>query len=110
MRVIAGDPAFSVRAIAGTHVVLFGFDVDEATRAQLLGFAIHRTDLDTEESGWLPNFLQFQANDRPGGSRLSRDNPVQAFLWGDYSLTPGRRLRYRIPRPPRGARRAGGRR
>ncbi len=88
--------SLSAHAIAGTHVVLLGLDVEERARPGLLGFAIHRTDVETGEAGYLPNFLRLPVNDRDGGPTSSRANPIQAFVWGDYSLHPGRRVRYRI--------------
>jgi hypothetical protein len=96
LRQRADTSSLSVLAITGTHVVLFGFNVPESARKGLLGFGLHRTDEVTGEGGWLPNFLRFEANDRPGGSASSQRNPLQAFQWGDYGVTPGRRYRYRV--------------
>jgi phosphatidylserine/phosphatidylglycerophosphate/cardiolipin synthase-like enzyme len=95
VRVREREGGFSVHAIAGTNVVLFGFDVDEDARSGLLGFALRRRNVETGEEAWLPNFLQLPKNDREGASRSSRDNPLQAFVWGDYTVEPGTTLRYR---------------
>jgi hypothetical protein len=36
-----------------------------------------------------------KSNDKPGGAASSHRNPLQAFQWGDYGVTPGHRYRYR---------------
>jgi len=87
----AGD--VTLNAVAGTHAVLLGFDVAARRRRGLLGFAVERT-LD-RRTQWLPNFLRFAHNDRPDGPTSSRENPLQAFQWGDYGVEPGQRVRYR---------------
>ena len=43
----------TVRAISGTHVVFPVFDMNEADAKGLLGFAIHRCDLNGNETAWL---------------------------------------------------------
>lgn len=86
--------ALRVHAVAGTHVVLLGFDTAQA--ADLLGFAVEKTVLPHGTPEWLPNFLRRAENDRPGGSFRSRENPLQVFQWGDYGVEPGQRLRYRV--------------
>jgi hypothetical protein len=88
--------ALTARAVAGTHGVLLGFDVTPGGLDDFLGFAIHRTDLVTGDAAFLPNFLRFAANDHPDGPVGSDRNPVQAFQWGDYTVAPGQRLRYRV--------------
>jgi phosphatidylserine/phosphatidylglycerophosphate/cardiolipin synthase-like enzyme len=86
----------TVQVVAGTHAVLFGFDVRKLGRGRLMGFAIERKVLPDGPTEWLPNFLRFAANDRPDGPTTSRENPLQAFQWGDYGVLPGQRLRYRV--------------
>jgi len=96
MRVRGEDAGLTVQVIAGTQVVLLGFDASKPLRRELLGFAVERTDLTTNTTEWLPNFLRFAANDRPDGPTSSRENPLQAFQWGDYGVLPGQSLSYRI--------------
>ncbi|WP_126977405.1 phospholipase D-like domain-containing protein [Frigidibacter oleivorans] len=81
----------SVRAIAGTHGVLFGMDATEAARAGLLGFALGRRD-PAGEVRWLRGFKFFRdtvPDPQPGERRSTRDHPVQDFQWGDWSREPG---------------------
>jgi hypothetical protein len=88
--------ALTVLAVTGTHAVLLGFDVAEGSRAGLLGFSVQRTNLATGDTQFLPNFLRFAANDTPDGPGGTDRNPLQAFQWGDYTVVPGQRLRYRV--------------
>jgi len=88
--------ALTARAVAGTYGVLLGFDVAPPPDPQFLGFAVRRTDLVTGEERWLPNFLRFEANDHPDGPSGTDRNPLQAFQWGDYTVAPRQRLRYRV--------------
>jgi phosphatidylserine/phosphatidylglycerophosphate/cardiolipin synthase-like enzyme len=97
MRRRAENGQISVQAIAGTHVVLLGMDVDEALVDGLLGFAIERTDHTEGERYYLPNFLLFEANDvgdRPDHS--SERNPFQEFIWGDYTAKPRHSYTYAV--------------
>ena len=45
MRTQRTDGGLHVQAIAGSHVILFGFDWPEARAGQLQGFALHRLSL-----------------------------------------------------------------
>ena len=44
MRVTETNGGLKVHAVAGTYVVLLGFDLPEADCGGLLGFSIHRVD------------------------------------------------------------------
>ncbi len=96
MRCRAEADGLSVHAIAGTHVVLFGMDVPRDRLEGLLGFAISRRISGHDAVYWLPNFLRFEANKSEPGASLSSDNPFQAFVWGDYTVSPGAKLAYRV--------------
>ena len=96
MRASDSQGGLSAFAVSGTHAVLLGFDVAQAELPTLLGFAVERTLLPDGTPGFLPNFLRFAANDRPDGPSSTRENPLQAFQWGDYGVLPGQQLRYRI--------------
>ena len=96
MRVRNSNDTLSVHAIAGTHVVLLGFDVKDydkkspedmlsaltldntntPTRSMFVGFAINRQDCSTKES------VSF--------------NVIQKFHYGDYTVLPGKRYEYTI--------------
>jgi phosphatidylserine/phosphatidylglycerophosphate/cardiolipin synthase-like enzyme len=97
VRVHGKNGATSARAIAGTRVVLFGMDLPESAIDGLLGFAIERTELPDGQPQFLDNFVRFAANDRDDNpDHSSRNNPFQAFQWGDYTPKPDTKYRYRI--------------
>src|ERR671936_332088 len=97
MRVPASNGATTVQAIAGTNVVLFGMDVAEDSRAGLAGFAIEVDDGGGRGFQPLRNLLLYEANDvgdHPDHSSL--ENPFQSFVWGHYTVDPGRTYKYRV--------------
>ena len=97
MRVSGSSGATSVQAIAGTNVVLFGMDVAEDSRAGLAGFAIEVDDGGGRGFQPLRNLLLYEANDvgeKPDHSSLL--NPFQSFVWGHYTVDPGRAYTYRV--------------
>lgn len=89
----------TVRAIAGTHVVLLGIHLPQALCGGLLGFAIHRTDHEEEEAYWLRGKKTFAATD-PGlaanASYSTRQHPIQGFTWSDFTAKPNHRYTYRV--------------
>lgn len=104
MRRRAKRQGFSVRAVSGTYVVLLGMNINSGSRLLegLLGFAIHRTEhtARTKSRGrWLQGYLTFEAtrkNHKFGELVSTLKNPIQDFLWGDYTARAGRRYTYRV--------------
>ena len=97
MRAAARGFGVMVNAIAGTHSVLLGLDLEDP--AGCLGFGIQRTDHDEEETVWLRGMKTFHSlvPDPPPGSDWSTpDHPVQAFQWGDYAAKPGHEYTYLV--------------
>jgi phosphatidylserine/phosphatidylglycerophosphate/cardiolipin synthase-like enzyme len=88
-------------AIAGTHVVLMGWDMTAAAlrSKKVLGFAIERTRHRDGEVIWLGGMKTFQTvapDPGPGVLVSSREHPIQSFQWADYSVAPGERYSYRV--------------
>jgi phosphatidylserine/phosphatidylglycerophosphate/cardiolipin synthase-like enzyme len=124
MRAQASKDGLTLRVIAGSNNVLLAMDLSESKRHGCLGFTIERTDLDTGQRRWLPNMLRFPSDaldpselklvkppKKPKGktkagkgkapdmevpSVSSARAPLQKFRWGDYTLDPGKRYRYRV--------------
>jgi hypothetical protein len=99
LRAIDTSGPLRLRTIAGTYVVMLGFDLAEADCRGLLGFSIHRTSHDEDESGYLKGMKCFSATDPgfPAGAQYStHEHPVQSFQWADYSAKPGHRYTYRV--------------
>jgi hypothetical protein len=53
MRNSVTSNGLTVNAVAGTHVVLLGFDLTDAARAGCLGFAVQREDVTEHETYWM---------------------------------------------------------
>jgi len=101
---------FEAKAIAGTHTILLALNCPEAIRKGLKGFAFEREMIGPGSKG--PKFLRSQKvfksivpdpknardpNDPAKPQAFYTDKfPVQSFLWGDYSASPGTTYRFRI--------------
>lgn len=99
MRVTHKQSGMLVQAVAGTHVVLLGWDLCEPHRCKgLLGFAIQREDQTEGETYWLRGMKTFASSTplAPGGDASTHEQPLQSFQWGDYSAKPAHRYCYRI--------------
>jgi phosphatidylserine/phosphatidylglycerophosphate/cardiolipin synthase-like enzyme len=89
----------SVRAIPGSHTVLFGFDATPAAQKGLLGFALGKRSVQSGEIKWMRGFKFFKEtlpNPQPGERHSTREHPIQDFQWGDYSAVPATELNYVI--------------
>lgn len=99
MRAKATEGDLHIHAIAGSHVVTFGFDWPEERAGELQGFALHRTNHLTGRADWIEAQKRYESTD-PGadkGKRVStRQHPVQSFLWADYTVEPGVEYTYRV--------------
>ena len=99
MRAQSTEGGLHVQAIAGSHVVMFGFDWPAARAGQLQGFALHRTDHDTGRADWLDSQKRYSSTD-PGtatGAKVStRQHPLQTFQWADYTARPDIDYTYRV--------------
>lgn len=99
MRASAKSDGISVRAIAGSHAVLLAMNASQAARQNLLGFAIARRA--NGQLHWLNGFKFFKdlvPDPSPGETRSTLKHPIQSFLWGHYSASPGRDFTY-VVRP-----------
>ena len=99
MRAVHTQSGMVVQAIAGTHVVLLGWDLSDPTKRRgLLGFAIQREDQTEAETYWLRGMKTFASSTplAPGGNASTHSQPLQTFQWGDYSAKPAHRYCYRI--------------
>ena len=99
MRVTDTSGQLRLHAIAGTYVVMLGFDMDAAACNGLLGFSIHRTSHDEDEAGYLTGMKCFAATDpgfAAGAHYSSHQQPIQSFQWADYSAKPGHRYTYHV--------------
>ncbi len=99
MRLSKTTDGLTVNAIAGTYVVMFGFDLPEAQCQGLLGFSIHRVDHVENEAYYLEGMKAFSETDPgfpPGSLYSTKNHPIQSFQWADYSAKPGYHYTYTI--------------
>lgn len=99
MRKSENSGVLKVNAIAGTYVVVLGFDLSKTDCEGLLGFSIHRTDHTENEASYMQGMKCFTQTDPgfPSGSLYStKDHPWQSFQWADYSAKPGYLYTYTI--------------
>jgi phosphatidylserine/phosphatidylglycerophosphate/cardiolipin synthase-like enzyme len=99
MRIRRTNQGLTLRAIAGSHVVLLAIDMKEADCAGLLGFAIHRTDHTEDEAYWIEGTKTFKETDpglAAGHKYPTNQHPIQGFTWSDFTAKPGHRYTYRI--------------
>lgn len=104
------ERGFEAKAISGIHTILIALNCPDAVRKGLKGFAFERELVGAGGKG--PKFLRSQKvfksvvpdpknahdpNDASKPQAFFTDKfPVQSFLWGDYSASPGRTYRFRI--------------
>ncbi|MCC6245457.1 MAG: hypothetical protein IT353_21665 [Gemmatimonadaceae bacterium] len=89
----------TVLAVAGTNVVLLGFNLPKAKTTTLMGFGVQRTDHASGETVWMRGFKRFPSTDpgtAPGESLSTREHPIQSFQWADYTVNPGASYSYRV--------------
>jgi phosphatidylserine/phosphatidylglycerophosphate/cardiolipin synthase-like enzyme len=99
MRVSKTKDGFKVHAVAGTYVVMLGFDLPQKSCTNLKGFSIHRIDHTEDEAKYLEGMKAFAETDPgfPAGAMYStKDHPIQSFQWSDYSAKPGHEYTYTI--------------
>lgn len=99
MRKRTQQSKLTVNAIAGSHVVTLGLDIDESKRKGLRGFGIRRTDHLEQEIYWMRGMKTFESvepHPAPGEQFSSEIHPFQSFQWADYSANPDRDYSYEV--------------
>jgi phosphatidylserine/phosphatidylglycerophosphate/cardiolipin synthase-like enzyme len=88
---------YRVFAVTGTNTVSFAIDPGDADTDGLLGFAIERHDPKGDERYYLYGFKVFQSVMRwPGPESYvsTYDQPIQSFVWDDFTGKPERTYEY----------------
>ena len=99
MRKRKQENKLTLQAIAGTHVVALGWDMEEADSQGVLGFAIRCTDHTENETYYLRGIKTFEDTDlglAPGNLYSTRRQPLQTFTWSDLTAQPGHSYTYRV--------------
>ena len=86
---------YCIYAVAGTNSASFAIDFSKANTNNLLGFAVKRTYLDGTEH-FLPGLKVFERNAKavPGKLVSTETDPIQSFVWDDFTLEPANAYTY----------------
>lgn len=88
---------YQVFAVSGTNTVSFGIAFDRSKIDGLLGFAIEREDPQEEERYFVYGFKVFESIYPAPNPELvvsTFDQPIQSFVWDDFTAKPNRTYRY----------------
>jgi phosphatidylserine/phosphatidylglycerophosphate/cardiolipin synthase-like enzyme len=101
MRATDSQNGLTALAIAGTNVVLIGWDMPEAGIRDLgiLGFSLQRRRHLDGEVTWIFGMKTFRSVDpdpAPGVPVSTFFHPLQTFQWADYSVSPNQTYTYRL--------------
>jgi phosphatidylserine/phosphatidylglycerophosphate/cardiolipin synthase-like enzyme len=99
MRARSQTDGISVHAISGSHVVTLAMDATQQAREGLLGFGLRRDDHAGGHARWLRGLKVFPSvvpDPEPDRSWSTLRQPIQSFLWGDYTAKPGHTYNYVI--------------
>ncbi|MEM7174032.1 MAG: phospholipase D-like domain-containing protein [Bacteroidota bacterium] len=100
MRKKVTTPQLSLQIIAGSHTVLLSMNMEKHFTKNLLGFAIQRKDHSTGHLVWLKTPETFEPCKDYSTAGLTKPpayiNPIQAFLWGDYTVLPCHTYTYTV--------------
>ena len=101
MRHSASADGLTAMAVAGTNVVMLGWDMTAAQiQAQnVLGFSVGRqrdADLEVRWMKGMKTFASVEPDPAAGVPVSSFDHPFQTFQWADYSVSPGHTYTYTI--------------
>ena len=101
MRDTASSNGLTAMAVAGTNVVMLGWDMpaSQIQAEDILGFSIRRKRASDQEVRWMTGMKTFQSvtpNPAPGVPVSTHKHPVQSFQWADFSVSPGQTYTYRI--------------
>ena len=101
MRATDSQHGLRALAIAGTNVVLVGWDMPEAEIRDrgVLGFSLQRHRHFDGQVTWLSGMKTFKSVDPdppPGVPVSTFFHPLQTFQWSDYSVSPNQTYTYRL--------------
>jgi len=88
---------FRVFAVAGVNTISFGIEATTSARTGLLGFSVERFDPQNDERFFMPGFKVFKSvipNPAPHLQVSTFDQPVQSFLWDDFTARPNHVYEY----------------
>ncbi len=99
MRFKSQSPGGKLFAITGVNTVSFAVLATKKTKAGLLGFAVERVDPVADEQYFMTGFKVFASvipHPDINTQVSTYDNPVQSFLWDDFTAKPDQDYEYRF--------------
>lgn len=84
-------------AVTGVNTVSFAFLTTKATNKNLLGFAVERADPTEDEKYFMAGYKVFESvmpSPPPNVAVSTYDQPVQSFVWDDFTAKPDRDYTY----------------
>jgi phosphatidylserine/phosphatidylglycerophosphate/cardiolipin synthase-like enzyme len=88
---------YTIYAVSGVNTISFAIDSTDANTSGLLGFAIERHDLKNNQRYFMRGFKvfkEFLANPNQNTVVSTYENPVQSFVWDDFTGKPDNTYRY----------------
>ena len=88
---------YQIFAVSGTNTISFGIDFENANTKGLLGFAVERSDPQAHERYFVFGFKVFPSvvpNPSQDTAVKTFDQPIQSFVWDDFTARPGRAYKY----------------
>ena len=99
MRLTKQQGGISIRGIAGNHVILMALNCAEEKLNGLMGFAFKRETVGGPPTDWLNGlkvFKELSPDPSPGSEYSTFENPIQSFLWSDYTVQPDTEYKFTI--------------
>ncbi|WP_300484703.1 phospholipase D-like domain-containing protein [Flavobacterium sp.] len=87
---------YIVYAVSGTNIVSFAIDSRLADTKGLLGFTIERINMKTGIRNYMESYKTFPpSSDTVSNKSISSyDNPIQSFLWNDFTCDTATQYQY----------------
>src|SRR5262245_32013151 len=88
---------YKVFAVSGTNTISFAIDSTRASTQGLLGFAVERIDPAGGERFFVRGFKVFPSmvpHPTPDTVASTFDQPVQSFVWDDFTAEPAHAYTY----------------
>ncbi|WP_433734028.1 phospholipase D-like domain-containing protein [Nocardia sp. CA-129566] len=97
MRFRSDSPGGSLVAVSGANTISFAVIATDQLKQGLLGFAVERIDPTANERFFMAGFKVFESvipQPQPGVQVSTFDQPIQSFVWDDFTAKPDREYQY----------------
>lgn len=97
VRFQSDSPGGTLVAVSGVNTISFAVIATDQLKQGLLGFAVERLDPTDNERFFMAGFKVFKSvipQPQPGMRASTFDQPVQSFVWDDFTAKPDREYHY----------------